>query len=86
MSCITAWMIPHSLEVSSSFPPAVELQDSWGSTAWREQGISDLLLLLLHSCWYVLGIGTTISLFLGPFPEWDLFPTIPAFCFSHSGL
>lgn len=86
MSCVTAWMIPHYLEVSSSFSLAAELQDSWGSRAWREQGTSDLLLLLC-SCQSVLGIGTTTSLSSRPFPEWDLFLIIPAFCsFSHSGL
>lgn len=53
-SCVTAWMIPHYLEVSSSFPLAAELQDSWGSGAWREQGTSDLL-LLLRSCQFCAG-------------------------------
>lgn len=31
MSHVTAWVIPHSLEVSSSFPLAVELQSMEGA-------------------------------------------------------
>lgn len=81
-SCISTWMISYSLEVSSSFPLGCGAVGFLG-----EQGISDLLLLLLCSFWSVLGIGTTTSLSSGPFPGWDLLQIIPAFCsFSHSGL